>query len=60
MTLEAIGKKYNITRERVRQIENHAVATIRKSKEYQKEKKLLMNSKPLFTISVVLLLKKIF
>src|SRR3954471_17179289 len=39
MTLEAIGKKYNIIRERVRQIENHAVATIRKSKEYQKEKK---------------------
>jgi len=39
MTLEAIGKKYNITRERVRQIENHAILTIRKSKEYQKEKK---------------------
>jgi hypothetical protein len=40
MTLEAIGKKYNITRERVRQIENHAIHTIRKSKEYQKEKKV--------------------
>lgn len=39
MTLEAIGKKYNITRERVRQIENHAILAIRKSKEYQKEKK---------------------
>src|SRR3954464_14128625 len=39
MTLEAIGKKYGITRERVRQIENHAIATIRKSKELQKEKK---------------------
>jgi DNA-binding winged helix-turn-helix (wHTH) protein len=39
MTLEAIGKKYNITRERVRQIENHAIQTIRKSKEYTKEKK---------------------
>jgi RNA polymerase primary sigma factor len=39
MTLEAIGKKYNITRERVRQIENHAIQSIRKSKEYQKEKK---------------------
>ncbi len=39
MTLEAIGKKYSITRERVRQIENHAIATIRKSKEYVKEKK---------------------
>lgn len=40
MTLEAIGKKYNITRERVRQIENHAIIAIRKSKEYQKEKKV--------------------
>jgi DNA-binding winged helix-turn-helix (wHTH) protein len=39
MTLEAIGKKYNITRERVRQIENHAIQTIRKSKEYEKEQK---------------------
>lgn len=39
MTLEAIGKKYNITRERVRQIENHAIIAIRKSKDYQKEKK---------------------
>jgi hypothetical protein len=39
MTLDAIGKKYHITRERVRQIENHALTTIRKSKEYQKEKK---------------------
>ncbi len=38
MTLEAIGKKYGITRERVRQIENHSLAQIRKSKEYQKEK----------------------
>lgn len=39
MTLEAIGTKYNITRERVRQIENHAILSIRKSKDYQKEKK---------------------
>jgi hypothetical protein len=37
MTLESIGKKYGITRERVRQIENHSIANIRKSKEYQKE-----------------------
>ncbi len=37
MTLEAIGKKYKITRERVRQIENYSVINIRKSKEYQKE-----------------------
>lgn len=39
MTLEAIGKKYGITRERVRQIENYSLALLRKSKEYQKEKK---------------------
>src|SRR5574343_27048 len=38
MTLEAIGKKYKITRERVRQIENYSIINIRKSKEYQKEK----------------------
>ncbi len=40
MTLESIGKKYNITRERVRQIENHSIANIRKSKEYEKEHKV--------------------
>lgn len=39
MTLEAIGKKYGITRERVRQIENYSLTNIRKSKEYTKEKK---------------------
>lgn len=38
MTLEGIGKKYGITRERVRQIENHSIANIRKSKEYLKER----------------------
>ncbi|MFA5888787.1 MAG: sigma factor-like helix-turn-helix DNA-binding protein [Candidatus Paceibacterota bacterium] len=38
MTLEAIGKKYKITRERVRQIENYSIINIRKSKEYTKEK----------------------
>jgi hypothetical protein len=37
MTLEAIGKKYGITRERVRQIENHSIANLRKSKEFAKE-----------------------
>ena len=36
-TLEAIGEKYGITRERVRQIENHSLNLIRKSKEYEKE-----------------------
>lgn len=38
MTLEAIGKHYGITRERVRQVENHSIATIRKSKQYVEEK----------------------
>lgn len=38
MTLDAIGKKYNITRERVRQIENYALGMIRKSDEYKLEK----------------------
>ena len=37
MTLEAIGKKYGITRERVRQIENYAVNHIRKAPTYEKE-----------------------
>ena len=35
LTLDAIGKKYNITRERVRQIENHSLTAIRKSKAYK-------------------------
>ena len=35
MTLEAIGKTYDITRERVRQIENFALASIKKSKEFK-------------------------
>ena len=34
-TLDAIGKKYGITRERVRQIENHSLLIIRKSKVYK-------------------------
>jgi ribosome biogenesis protein Nip4 len=38
MTLDAIGKKYDITRERVRQIENYAISNIRKSEDYKKEK----------------------
>lgn len=42
MTLDAIGKKYGITRERVRQIENHSLVAIRKSKNYK-------DSQPVFT-----------
>jgi DNA-binding FrmR family transcriptional regulator len=34
-TLEAIGASYGITRERVRQIEEHGLAQIRKSDEYR-------------------------
>lgn len=35
MTLEAIGKTYDITRERVRQIENFALASIKKTSDYK-------------------------
>ncbi len=45
MTLESIGKKYGITRERVRQIENHSITNIRKSKEYEKETKAFQELK---------------
>ncbi len=38
MTLDSIGKNYGITRERVRQIENYALANIRKSNAYKNEK----------------------
>lgn len=38
LTLESIGKKYGITRERVRQIENYAVHSIKKSELFGKEK----------------------
>src|SRR3989344_9124081 len=37
MTLEAIGEQYGITRERVRQIENHAIETIRRSEAFARE-----------------------
>ena len=36
-TLEAIGEKYGITRERVRQIEQAALTMIKKSEEYKSE-----------------------
>jgi hypothetical protein len=38
MTLDAIGKKYGITRERVRQIENYGLLNVRKSEAYKVEK----------------------
>jgi Sigma-70, region 4/HB1, ASXL, restriction endonuclease HTH domain len=34
-TLDAIGKEYGITRERIRQIENHGVSAVRDSEAYQ-------------------------
>lgn len=37
VTLEAIGKEYGITRERVRQIENYALSMIRKSEAFVAE-----------------------
>lgn len=37
VTLEAIGKTYGITRERVRQIENYALSMIRKSDAFKEE-----------------------
>lgn len=37
LTLEKIGEKYSITRERVRQIENYSISNIRKSDAYKKE-----------------------
>jgi hypothetical protein len=37
-TLESIGSKYGITRERVRQIENSALSLIRKSEAFKNEK----------------------
>lgn len=40
LTLEAIGKKYGITRERVRQIENYAIGGIKKSDIFKKESKI--------------------
>lgn len=42
MTLDGIGKKYSITRERVRQIENYALGVVRKSDSYSEEKAAFM------------------
>ena len=35
-TLDAIGKEYGITRERIRQIESHGIGSIRESEHYKK------------------------
>ncbi len=47
LTLEAIGKKYGVTRERVRQIENYALMSIRKAPAYQKEKPVFLEMETL-------------
>ncbi len=39
-TLEAIGKSYGITRERVRQIENYGILTIQKSPAYKEHQEI--------------------
>lgn len=46
-TLEEIGKKYNITRERVRQIEDAALTSIKKSEAYKKEQAVFEEIKQL-------------
>lgn len=50
-TLEAIGKKYGITRERVRQIENAALTAIRKSDAFKAEHKTFAELKALMETS---------
>jgi hypothetical protein len=46
-TLEEIGKKYNITRERVRQIEDNAINLIKKSEAYKGEQAVFEELKQL-------------
>lgn len=46
-TLEAIGKSYGITRERVRQIENYGIQSIQKSDVYKKHYELFLEMQKL-------------
>ncbi len=48
-TLEAIGKKYGITRERVRQIENFALQSIKKSETFQEAEEIFTELKSVIT-----------
>lgn len=49
MTLESIGESYSITRERVRQIENFALTTIRKSDEFKSQAAIFEELKNVMT-----------
>ncbi|MEK7575116.1 MAG: sigma factor-like helix-turn-helix DNA-binding protein [Patescibacteria group bacterium] len=48
MTLESIGKKYGITRERVRQIESYAIHSIKRADSFIKEKHIFSELEALF------------
>jgi hypothetical protein len=50
LTLESIGKKYGITRERVRQIENYAIHSIKKSDVFNKEKETFVELEKLLEL----------
>ncbi len=49
MTLEAIGTRYDITRERVRQIENHAIVSLRKSPVFVEAKEAFEDLEKIIT-----------
>lgn len=48
-TLDAIGKEYGITRERIRQIESHGLASIRESDAYKAHNRVLEDLKTLLS-----------
>jgi DNA-directed RNA polymerase delta subunit len=50
LTLEAIGDKYGITRERVRQIENAGITNVRKSAAFKSETAVFDELKKLFEV----------
>jgi hypothetical protein len=54
-TLDAIGQEYGITRERIRQIENHGIAAVRDSDSYTTHEPTLEDlKKALITLGSVL------